>query len=287
MKVREFSLLDDLGNEYSLMDIDNYCLLTEPKGLGYGYNTEYEQVGDTFVTNLRKIGQGQINGTLNFLTYDNYKALVDFLERADSLRFKYVIPYKEGTKTFYKNINIASFEKSEIQPNGIISEPISFDGLSLWYSPNTATFDMGATGDEIRWDFRWDSRFSDKSDRTINFVNEGQSEARVKIEIDGECVQPVIKLDIDGETYQEIDINTTIEEGEKLIYSSVENEFEISRLNTNGTKSNLFNTSYLNPTQNLCIKLPQNKNCSLTLTTLLGTDVPSGTITIYEYYKAV
>ena len=89
MKVREFSLLDELGNEFSLMDIDNYCLLTEPNGLGYAYSTEYEQVGDTFVTNLRKIGQGQINGTLNFLNYDNYKALVDFIEKASALKFKY------------------------------------------------------------------------------------------------------------------------------------------------------------------------------------------------------
>lgn len=287
MKVREFSLVDDLGNEYSLMDIDHYCLLTEPKGLGYGYNTEYEQLGNTFVTNLRRTAQSQINATANFLNYDNYKAMVDFIERANELRFKYVIPYQSGTRTYYKDINIASFEKSEIQPNGIISEAITFDGLSEWYAPNRAIFDMGATENEIRWDFKWDSRFTDKSERTINYVNEGQDDARVKIEILGECVNPVIILDIDGEEYQRIDIGTTIEEGEKLVYSSVENQFEISRINTNGTKESLFSTIYLDPTQNLCIKIPQNKNCSLTLTTYAGTDVQNATITIYEYYKAV
>lgn len=287
MKVREFSLLDNLGNEYSLMDINNYCLLTDPKGLGFAYNTEYEQLGNTFVINLRNIAQNRIDGVVNFLSYDNYKHLVDFIERASALRFKYVIPYQDGTKTYYRDVAFASLEKSEIQPDGIISESISFDGISEWYSPNIATFDMGATGDEIRWDFRWDSRFSDKSNRTLNYINQGQDDARVKIEIGGVCVNPIIILDIDGEEYQRINIDITIQEGEKLIYSSVENEFEISRLNTNGTKSSLFNTGYITPTQNLCIKIPQNKNCSITLTTLAGTDVPSGSITIYEYYKSV
>lgn len=287
MKVREFSLLDELGNEYSLMDIENYCLLTEPKGLGYGYNTEYEQIGNTFVTNLRRLEQGRIDGTANFLKYDNYKALVDFIEKASALRFKYVIPYENGTRTYYRNIQLAQLEKSEIQPNGIISESISFDTLSEWYLPSRATFDMSASADEIRWDFKWDSRFSDKSARQINYINEGQDDARVKIEIGGECVNPVIILEIDSEEYQRINIGTTIEEGEKLIYSSVENEFEISRINTDGTKTSLFSTLYLNPSENLCVRLPKNKNCNLTLTTLLGTDVPSATITIYEYYKSV
>ena len=58
--VREFKLINEKGQEYSLMDIYKYCLLTEPSGLGYNYSTEYEQLGDTFIANLRKIEQGQI-----------------------------------------------------------------------------------------------------------------------------------------------------------------------------------------------------------------------------------
>lgn len=29
--VREFKLLNEKGQEYSLMDIENYCLLTDPE----------------------------------------------------------------------------------------------------------------------------------------------------------------------------------------------------------------------------------------------------------------
>ena len=60
--VREFKLVNEKGQEYSLMDIYNYCLLTDPSGLGYSYSTEYEQLGNTFITNLRKLDQGPISG---------------------------------------------------------------------------------------------------------------------------------------------------------------------------------------------------------------------------------
>lgn len=65
--VRKFNLINELGQTYSLMDIENYSLLTAPMGLGYSYETEYEQLGNTFVTSLRKLVQGNITGQLNFL----------------------------------------------------------------------------------------------------------------------------------------------------------------------------------------------------------------------------
>ena len=70
--VRKFKLVNEKGQEYSLMDIENYCLLTEPAGLGYSYSTEYEQLNYQFLTNLRKIEQGVISGIANFINYDNF-----------------------------------------------------------------------------------------------------------------------------------------------------------------------------------------------------------------------
>ena len=38
--VREFKLVNEKGQEYSLMDIENHALLTDPAGLGYEYYTD-------------------------------------------------------------------------------------------------------------------------------------------------------------------------------------------------------------------------------------------------------
>ena len=70
--VRKFKLINEKGQEYSLMDIEKNCLLTEPSGLGYSYSTDYEQLGDEFLANLRKLEQGIISGTANFINYDNF-----------------------------------------------------------------------------------------------------------------------------------------------------------------------------------------------------------------------
>lgn len=55
--VREFKLLNESGQGFSLMDIENAVLLTDPSGLGYAYETEYERVGTSFIANARNIAQ--------------------------------------------------------------------------------------------------------------------------------------------------------------------------------------------------------------------------------------
>ena len=111
--VREFRLLNEKGQEYSLMNIHNYCLLTEPDGLGYSYTSEYEQLENTFVESFRKITQSQITGTLNFLSYDNYKNFIDFIEASEKLRFAYKIPFKNGSKEYLKDVRIQSITKTQ------------------------------------------------------------------------------------------------------------------------------------------------------------------------------
>ena len=108
--VREFKLINEKGQEFSLMDIYNHTLLTEPAGLGY-----------TFISNLRNIQQGQINGTLNFINYENYTSFVNFVESSENLRFGYKIPYSDGTiKEYFKDVQIQSLSKTQLQTNGIL-----------------------------------------------------------------------------------------------------------------------------------------------------------------------
>lgn len=283
--VREFKLINDKGQEYSLMDIEGHCLMTEPTGLGYSYSTEYEQLGNTFVTNLRKIEQGKVTGQVNFLKYDNFKSLVDFIEYSDKLRLAYTIPYKSGAKTYYKDIQIQELTKSEIQPNGVMSETITFDALSLWYAENVFTYDMARQPQELRWNFRWDARFGDYSQRMVGFINDGHAPAPVEIKINGEVINPKISLKVNGETYQEVTFATTIEENETLLYGTKENDFYIYREAVDGTLTSLFDLDIINFANDNVIRLPKQKDCTLVLTSDNG--VTNAQVKIYVYYKAI
>lgn len=42
--VREFYLINELGQSFSMMNIEEGCFLDEPSGLGYEYDNKYEQI---------------------------------------------------------------------------------------------------------------------------------------------------------------------------------------------------------------------------------------------------
>lgn len=285
MVVREFKLVNEKGQEYSLMDIYNHCLLTDPDGLGYSYSTEYEQLGNTFITNLRRMEQGQITGTANFLNYDNYKSLIDFIERSESLRFAYKIPFKSGTKEYFKDVNIQNITKTQIKTNNVISETITFDCLSLWYEENTVIYDMTKQSNEIRWDFRWDPKFTSYNTRKLNFINNGHVEAPIVLEIQGPVKNPSLELYVEGQLYQILNLTTEIQAYEKILYSSRENNFYINKQNTDGTLESLFDLDVINPKQNPVLMFPKNKSCELKIKA--DTDITNAKITVYVYYKAV
>ena len=283
--VRKFELLNEKGQRFSLMDIENYCFLSEPSGLGYSYSTEYEQLENTFIKNIRRIEQEQISGTVNFLNYDNYKKFVDFIEEAENLKFAYTIPFENGEKEYLKDINIQSLTKTQIQQNGVLSENITFDCLSLWYEETTAVYTIEAQSDEIRWDFSWDSKFADYDTRNLQYINKGHVEAPIMVEISGHVVNPNIELYVEGELYQTVSFNVDIAEYEKLLYGTKENDFYISRQKTDGTIESLFNLDVIDFKNDNVIRLPKNKSCEIRLKA--DNEILNAKVTILEFYKAV
>lgn len=284
--VREFNLINEKGQTFSLMDIRNAFLLTEPEGLGYGYNAEYQQLGNTFIENLRTIEQGQISGTANFLEYDNYKTFVDFVENAESLRFGYKIPYKDrSTKEYFKDVNFKNITKTQKQINGIFSETVTFDCLSLWYEENTVIYSITPQTNEIRWDFMWDSRFTDYDTRNLQYINQGHTDAPILVEMDGHLVNPKIELYVDGELYQSVEINVEIQEYEKLLYGTKENDFYIRKQKTDGTTTDLFDLDHIKFENDNVIRIPVNRSCELRLTA--QNEVLNAQVTILPQYKSV
>lgn len=285
MSVREFKLVNEKGQEYSLMDIENYCLITEPMGLGLAYEREYEKLGDTFVETFSQITQGQINAQANFLKYDNFKKLVDFIIYSEKLKISYKIPFETGIKEYFKDIKLRLIEKSEKQINGIISENITFDCISLWYEEADIVYNITEKENEIRWDFKWDSRFSNYNTRNLSYVNKGHIEAPIEVEIDGNTLNPCIELYVDEKLYQSITIKTLIKDYEKLIYNSKENEFAIEKVNTDGTIEDLFDLDIIDFENDNVMRLPINKSCKIRLKA--ENKIMNARIRIYAYYIAV
>lgn len=282
--IRKFKLINEKGQEFSLMDIEKYCLLTEPSGLGYSYSTKYEQVENNFLTNLRKLEQGVIAGSANFLYYDNFMNFGNFIESAKKLQFVYSIPCKEEEKIFYRDVNIKSLGKSEKQTDGVISEEIEFECLSLWYEQNETIFKIETYEDEMRYNYKWNSRYIDYNTRAIQFNNRGHVEAPFQVEIDGFVQNPTISIFVEDEEYASLKIPITINEYEKLLFSSVVGNIYIQKQNTDGTKENLWKRDYININNQNVFKLPLGVS-EIRLTA--DDDVLNAKLTIFPQYKVV
>lgn len=284
--VREFSLLNEKNQKFSFMDIHNYCLLTEPSGLGVSVDVDYAQLGNLFVTNSKRIAQGQIGGTLNFINYDNYKKLVDFIAKSEALKLLYSIPFEDGIRSYYRDVNVISLGKTELgNITGILSEPIVFDCLSLWYEPKTVRYQIEQGSNQIIWDFEWNSRWIAFNASDIDFTNEGHVPAAIQLTVDGEVINPKLELYRDEELIQTITITDTIEVGQTLKYSSKETDFYIKKELSDGTEQSLFDLDHIDFSQDLILRFPEAQTTKLRITA--QTDIPSAMITIFVYYKAV
>lgn len=280
--VREFYIENETGQRFSMMNIEEGCFLNSPSGLGYGYDTQYSQIGNDFIQNIRKLVQGQISGELIFKNYDNYKNFIDFIEGSENLKFVYKVPFENGFTEYFKDIDISNIDKSEIGSNGVLVVPAMFNAKSLWYEQKNIVLTVGEEEGEIRWDFVWDSRFADYTTRNLIFENKGHTEAPIKLEIEGYVNNPSIFVYKDKELTGSLELPVEIEENEKLIYSTRDTDLYLVKEDANGEQINLFNA--LNPNFINFIKLNKGVN---QIKLIADEDITRAKITIYVEYKAV
>lgn len=155
----------------------------------------------------------------------------------------------------------------------------------MWYEKNTFIHSIEPKSNELRWDFRWDSRFADYNTRTLQYINNGHVESPILVEISGEVINPKLQLFVEGELYQEVPFSVAIAEHEKLLYGTKENDFYLNRQKTDGTLESLFSLEVLNFGNENVMRLPQGKSCEVRLTA--DNEILNAKVTIFAYYKAV
>lgn len=282
---RRFAIVNEKGQEFLLDDLKNYAFLTSPSGLGYSYDTEYQNIGDVFIEDIRKRNQGSMTADLNFRNYDNYNNFVNFIELSESISLSYEIPFNiKPLRKFYIDVNIQSLGKSEKQKSGIITEGVVLEYKSLWYEKQETIFKIEAKNREVRWNFRWASRFSSYDMRNIVFNNEGHVDAPFKVEIEGTVINPEIAIYRDGSLINNLKIPITINQNEKLLYSSLENEIYILKQNTDGTTTNLFDLDYIDIQKQNIFRL---KRGISEIRLQAENDIVNARVIIYPRYKVV
>lgn len=278
--VRNFKILNQVGQEFLLNDLKNYCFLNNPSGLGYEYSTEYLKIGNSFIQNTKEIQQGKISGELVFKSYENYKSFIDFIEKSIELKFVYLVPKETTHDEYYKDVDVFSIEKTEKGLDGLLRVPIVLNTKSLWYKEISKIYTLSAEANQNRWDVDWDFTINDTTIGELEVINSGHVESGFILEIDSYVENPTLRIvDYLGKEQQVI-FNITIEEGQKLLFSTQDEDMYILLEDENGIQTNIINCLDFN-NKNF-IKMPIGKN-----TVILEENIYSAKLTLFESYIAV
>lgn len=285
--IRNFYFENEKGQTIDCQKIDGGLFLYNVTGLGYEKDIEYEQLGNTFIPNKEKLRQNQINGELEFynMTYEEYQKFIDFLNFSLELKLIYVPKTSKRTK-YYRDVDICKIDKAEEDDFNILTCPITMNCKSLWYQEKTIIHELNPSEDNVmRWDFKWNSKFADYDSSSLPLMNEGHVQAPIVIELFGRIVNPRFELWVEGVKYQTVPINVTIEEFEKLLYGTKEDDFYIRKQKADGTFEDLFKNEVISIENDNVIRIPKKKSCELKI--IADTEVQKAKITMFVYYIAV
>lgn len=281
--IRNFYFENEKGQRIDCQKVDGNLFFFNVAGLGYEEEIEYSQIGDNFIKNKQRMVQNVITGDLEFynMTYDEYETFINFILQSNELKLIY-IPKKSIRKEYYRDIDVVKIEKTEEDDYNVLTCPITINCKSLWYEKNEIVYNLSSSENEIRWDFVWDSSFSDYTNRNIIFENKGHTEAPLKLELFGEIINPILSIFEDNKEVKRLDLTgLTIEEGQAFIYNTKDTEQKII-LKTENEERNLF--SFLNPNFINFYKLRKGVS---TIKLSAENEINRGKLTIYVQYKAV
>ena len=281
--IRNFYFENELGQRVDCQKVNGSLFLFNITGLGFEKDVEYVQIGNSFIKNKEKIKQGVIEGELEFydMTYDEYSNFIDFVLKSESLKLIYV-PKKSNRVEYYRDIDIVKIDKNDEDDFNVLTSPISIFCTSLWYKENNVVYMAEETENEMRWDFEWDSRFTDYENRNLVFENKGHVEAPFLLEMNGYVLNPKIQVYVNKQKIYELALDITIEENEKLMYSTKDNDLFLYLIHADNSQENLFN--YLDLNNINFFKLPK----GVSEVRIRGeNEILNTRLTIFEEYVAV
>lgn len=187
---RKFQLENAKGETWDLSDHLVKSFFSNPQGLGFTQTLETIQYGNALSVSKSNTSFPSVQGDLLFYDVSNmdkyamYAKFVEFCTYAP-LVLKYRKPVDNSV--YHLDCEVTSMQKSEVKTDGILTCPIVFQGLGLWY------------GEEIE--------ITGASPFTL--VNDGHFPIGFEITLTGSMTNPYFMLEQDGVMYGEAKFDDT------------------------------------------------------------------------------
>ena len=278
--IRSFILKNEYGQQYPLND-PRTGFMQNPTGLGNAKEFSFVAIGSAWMANYVRNAQPMIGCEIVFAgpnPYNTYADLARFIRASKKLTLVYTTSYG----TFYKDVAVVTYEKTELTSGGVLVCPTTFAATSLWYSPVSSNITINS-GDLLYIPFTLPARFNDSTFGNIPVTIDGSEPAPFRVKLHGPIATPSIVLSVGGSELYRADIDYSASSGESINYSSVDDDLYCYHETAAGVKTNLI--SYMDIENANFFKLPVGSS-TLKITSTGSLTAPV-IINVYNLYGAV
>lgn len=213
--MREYHLANENNVRFNLRDFTQKAFIPSLKGIGHSRKTTFVKVGNYYKSDYTENAQGVLSGTVLFSDYDHYKALVDFIENASTLR----LVYKPLDVEYFRDVSFKGL--SDLSEKGSVIElSLSLECKSLWYTANNTRFAIEEIEGQSQYPLLFGYTFNDYANFEIIVNNNGHAESELLAEFYGYIVNPVIELWQNDVKLYTVSFDKEVLTGEKLVYSA-------------------------------------------------------------------
>jgi hypothetical protein len=246
---------NERGTQLDLQSLDT-CYYSDITNLGVEYDASYISIGDKFVRDYLNPKQSELGFDLNFFrpnVYEKIQTVSNFILAAEQLILVYK-PELESSIEYRREVEMVSYLK-KTGTSGYIAYTVSLRPLSLFYYKKQTKFYIESVDGEMRFDYRWPVRFNDYADRTVTIPSGSHTDLAFDLEIRGYCKNPKIEVVTNNKVTYSLTFPVELDTGEKLLYSSVDEDLQVDFVDVDGNSTNIFNKFDLNDT--VFFKIPK------------------------------
>lgn len=227
--MREFSLINSLGNQISLNSSDTF--FGDPSGLGQEHDVDYIQTGNFFVKSEDVLAQKKITGTMIFKGYEEFHAFSKFIQH------KPITMSYTSAGTYSMKISIDKLEKGELDTLGLECD-ITIKGLTTWYKVINAE-KAGETEEGKKYPFVYPFTYTDTTLGEISVESDSTLDSPCKITILGPCINPSWTHYVNGKMtltgkMGSAETQCSIPEGNRLVIDATKIPYEIAEYDDKG-----------------------------------------------------
>lgn len=296
--MRRFYFENENGDRVPLND-ETGIFLYRPDGLGVEFEHEYGDYAGSgfFRRNKFKVSQMETSFVLLFdpnkvFPYKRYRELLDWFAAVKELYLVYApieaAEVYQKTEEYYKQINVRSIEKSEIDQLGALSVQVTVLPLTPWFL--SIPFTTGVNNDyddAMRYDFTFDNNLIygvDSNRYEVAIPTGGHMPASILLTFKGTIVNPTVTLHgmHSGKIYGECEVTESFRADDTFVLSTQEQNSYVKKI-SNGEEIDLIDK--LDITKNAFFTVPLDEPCKVLIS---GTNINGeATVKVYQYYRGV